>query len=118
MPGTTALLRSPCLTRYELDDLTLGLLWACASLDAGLQADDQELTVALGELAPYENLPSSAVSREAASDLGMTSQMWLGSDFCARHILRNLEPLAATPSVLDPMPLSLNPIAKLIMLRV
>ena len=83
---------------YELDDLTLGLLWACASLDAGLQADDQELTAALGELAPYENLPSSAVSREAASELGMTSQMWLGSDFCARHILRNLERLPATPA--------------------
>ena len=83
---------------YELDDLTLGLLWACASLDAGLQADDQELTAALGELAPYENLPSSAVSREAASDLGITSQMWLGSDFCARHILRNLECLAETPA--------------------
>src|SRR5262249_34678090 len=33
---------------YELDDLTFGLLWACASLDAGLQADDQELTVVRG----------------------------------------------------------------------
>jgi hypothetical protein len=80
---------------YELGDLTFGLLWACASLDAGLQADDQELTVALGDLAPYEDLPSSAVSREAAADLGTTSQMWLGSDFCARHILRNLEGMPA-----------------------
>ena len=80
---------------YELDDLTFGLLWACASLDAGLQADDQELTAAIGDLAPYEDLPSSAVSREAAADLGTTSQMWLGSDFCARHILRNLEGMAA-----------------------
>ena len=74
---------------YELDDLTFALLWACASLDTGLQVDDQELTVAVGELAPYESLPSSAVSREAAAGLGTTSQMWLGSDFCARHILRN-----------------------------
>src|SRR5262249_36597042 len=39
---------------YELDDLTFGLLWACASLDNGLQADDQDLTVARAELAPYE----------------------------------------------------------------
>jgi hypothetical protein len=82
---------------YELDDLTLALLWACASLDTELQADDQELTSTLGELAPYGDLPSSAVSREAASELGMTSQMWLGSDFCARHILRNFERLAETP---------------------
>jgi hypothetical protein len=82
---------------YELDDLTFGLLWACASLDTGLQVDDQELTVAVGELAPYESLPSSAVSREAVAGLGMTSQIWLGSDFCARHILRNLEDLPAPP---------------------
>jgi hypothetical protein len=72
---------------YELDDLTFALLWACASLDTGLQLDDQELTMAVGELAPYESLPSSAVSREAAAELGMTSQIWLGSDFCARHVL-------------------------------
>ena len=53
-------------TAYELDDVTFALLWACASLDIGPQADDQELTVARGELASYENLRSSAVSREAA----------------------------------------------------
>lgn len=83
---------------YELDDLTFGLLWACASLDTGLQVDDQELTVAVGELAPYQSLPSSAVSREAVAGLGMTSQLWLGSDFCARHILRNLEDVPAPPA--------------------
>jgi hypothetical protein len=82
---------------YELDDLTFGLLWACASLDTGLQVDDQELTIAADELAPYESLPSSAVSREAIAGLGMTSQIWLGSDFCARHILRNLEDIPAPP---------------------
>jgi len=83
---------------YELDALTFGLLWACTSLDTGLQVDDQELAVAAGELAPYESLPSSAVSREAAAGLGMTSQIWLGSDFCARHILRNLEDMPAPPA--------------------
>jgi hypothetical protein len=82
---------------YELDDLTFALLWACASLDTGLQADDQELTAAVAELAPYEELPSSAVSREAAASLGATSHMWLGSDFCARHILRNMEHLPDLP---------------------
>ncbi len=83
---------------YELDDLTFALLWACASLDTGLQMDDQELTMTIGELAPCETLPSSAVSREAAAGLGMTSQIWLGSDFCARHILRNLKDVLAPPA--------------------
>jgi hypothetical protein len=82
---------------YELDDLTFGLLWACASLDTGLQMDDQELTMAAGELAAYKSLPFSAVSREAAAGLGMTLQIWLGSDFCARHILRNLSDVPAAP---------------------
>jgi hypothetical protein len=80
---------------YELDDLTFALLWACAGLDTGLQSDDQELAAAVSELAPYKELPSSAVSREAAANLGATAHMWLGSDFCARHILRNTERLPA-----------------------
>jgi len=54
--------------------------------------------MAVGELAPYESLPSSAVSREAAAGLGTTSQIWLGSDFCARHILRNLNDVPAPPA--------------------
>ncbi len=82
---------------YELDDLTFALLWSCASLDNGLQADDQELTTAAAELAPYEELPSSAVSREAAASLGATAHQWLGSDFCARHILRNMTRLSEIP---------------------
>lgn len=82
---------------YELDDFTYGLLWASASLDDGLQADDQELAASRGELAAYEKLTASAVSREAAPDLGSVSHMWLGSDFCARHILRNLSTLPDLP---------------------
>lgn len=87
----------PIPEAYELDDLTFALLWACASLDNGLQADDQELTAVAADLAPYEELPSSAVSREAAATLGATAHMWLGSDFCARHILRNMVRLPEVP---------------------
>lgn len=87
----------PIPEAYELDDLTFALLWASASLDTGLQVDDQELAITHGELAPYNDLPSSAVSREAAPDLGMTARQWLGSDFCARHILRNFAQLAEVP---------------------
>ncbi|MFI6786493.1 hypothetical protein ACIBG4_04100 [Nonomuraea sp. NPDC050383] len=82
---------------YELDDFTYGLLWAAASLDDGLQADDQKLSASHEELAAYEKLSASAVSREAAPDLGSVSHMWLGSDFCARHILRNLTTLPQLP---------------------
>jgi hypothetical protein len=82
---------------YELDDLTYGILWAATGLDEGLQADDQELSVSKSELAPYEGLPTSAVSREAAPELSAVSHMWLGSDFCARHILRHLDDLTEPP---------------------
>ncbi len=87
----------PIPEAYELDDLTFALLWACAGLDTGLQADDQELATAITDLAPYAELPSSAVSREAAATLGPTAHSWLGSEFCARHILRNMEHLPDTP---------------------
>ena len=43
-------------------------------------------------------MPSSAVSRQAAAGLGMTSRIWLASDFCARHILRNLEDVPGPPA--------------------
>ncbi|MFC6083714.1 hypothetical protein [Sphaerisporangium aureirubrum] len=84
-------------TAYELDDFSLGLLWACASLDGGLQADDQDLALSREELSAYEKLSASAVSREAAPELGSVSHMWLGSEFCARHILRNLDGLPDLP---------------------
>ncbi len=76
---------------YELDDLTYGLLWAFANLDDALLADDLALAESHRELSVYERLPNSAVSREAAADLTVVSQMWLGSNFCAEHILRNLD---------------------------
>jgi hypothetical protein len=75
---------------YELDDLTYGLLWVFANIDDALLADDLALAERHRELIVYEPLLNSAVSREAAADLTMVSQMWLGSNFCAEHILRNL----------------------------
>ncbi len=84
-------------TAYELDDLSCAILWATANLDAGLQADDQELSMSKPSLAAYENLPTSAVSRDAVPDLTAVSRMWLGSDFCAGHILRHLDELPDRP---------------------
>ncbi len=82
---------------YELDDFTFGILWAAASLDDALLVDDFALAESRRKLRAYGSLAGSAVSREAASNLTTVSQRWLGSDFCARHILRNLWNLTDVP---------------------
>jgi hypothetical protein len=82
---------------YLLDDLTLGLLWATANLDAGLLDDDALLAEYREHLESYAKLPRSAAGRDAASDLTTVSQMWLGSDFCAKHILRHTDELSDVP---------------------
>lgn len=83
---------------YALDDLTLGILWAVANLDEALLDDDTTLSQSRRQLAAYEQLPRSAASRDIAVDLAPVSQMWLGSQFCASHILRNSDKLTDTPS--------------------
>jgi hypothetical protein len=85
-------------TAYELDDLTYGILWAVSNYDDALQADDQPLSETRSDLKAYERLSASAVSREAAPGLNTVAHMWLGSDFCARHILRALPDLPALPA--------------------
>ncbi|MDQ0605532.1 hypothetical protein QF037_009965 [Streptomyces canus] len=83
---------------YELDDLTYGILWAVSNYDDALQADDQALSETRSDLKAYERLSSSAVSREAAPGLNTVAHMWLGSDFCARHILKALPDLPELPA--------------------
>ncbi|MGC4986619.1 helix-turn-helix domain-containing protein [Streptomyces sp. DT193] len=85
-------------TAYELDDLTYGILWAVSNYDDALQADDQPLAETRNDLKAYERLSASAVSREAAPGLNTVAHMWLGSDFCARHILRALPGLPELPA--------------------
>jgi transcriptional regulator with XRE-family HTH domain len=85
-------------TAYELDDFTQGILWAVANYDDALQADDQALAETRSDLRAYERLSASAVSREAAPGLNPVAHMWLGSDFCARHILRALPDLPEVPA--------------------
>ena len=82
---------------YALDDLTLGVLWAVSNLDEALLDDDALLTACGQHLSVYERLPRSAAGRETAADLAPVSQMWLGSRFCARHILRHADTLTETP---------------------
>lgn len=82
---------------HELDDLTFGIVWATANLDDALLADDRLLHEARDGLREYERLTASAVSRESAPDLNPIAHMYLGSDFCARYILRRLPELSNAP---------------------
>lgn len=82
---------------YELDDLTWALLWAIANLDDPLLVDDRDLAERRGDLASYVTLSASAASADVALDLAAASRMWLGSESCARHILRHSECFTGTP---------------------
>lgn len=88
----------PIPKAYQLDDLTVGLLWAVANLDDALLGDDALLAACQPWVAGYETLDRSTASRDAAEGLSTVSQMWLVSDFCARHIIRHCGQLAELPT--------------------
>ena len=82
---------------YELDDLTYGVLWAASNLDDCLLADDLALAENQRMFRAYQRLPTSEVTREVAGDLTESSRAWLGSAFCAQHILHNFGGLGDLP---------------------
>ena len=86
---------------YEIDDLTYGIIWAVTSLDDALLADDSALDQRQRQLREFEQLPHSAAGSQAAAGLTAAARMWLGSSFCARHILRNLASPQGLPGLLD-----------------
>ncbi len=94
--GARVTLRLP--EAYRLDDLTFGLLWAMCSLDGALLGDDCVLVDSSRRLREYNGMPQSTVSRQLAPELSSVGQMWLASDFCARHILRHYHLLTEVPS--------------------
>lgn len=83
---------------YILDDLTLGVLWAVANLDEALLNDDRVLAECQQHMTHFEGLPRSAAGRDLAADLAPISAMWLGSDFCARHIQRHIADAEHVPA--------------------
>lgn len=89
--------RIPVPRAYELDDLTLGMVWAVANLDESLLGDDALLSAYRDHLAEYEVMDRSAAALEEADGLSTVSRMWLGSDFCARHIGRHSTDLVDAP---------------------
>ncbi|HUZ25147.1 MAG TPA: hypothetical protein VMV07_15435 [Streptosporangiaceae bacterium] len=82
---------------YELDDVTYAIRWAVANLDDALLTDDYALDQRRRELSGYERVPQSAAGREVAAGLTSVARMWLGSSFCAWHILRSLARPTAGP---------------------
>jgi transcriptional regulator with XRE-family HTH domain len=81
----------------ELDDLGYAIVWALAGLDDALLADDHVLDERYRQLRGYEQTPESAVGGQAAAGLTSAARMWLGSSFCAGHILRNLSEPDGSP---------------------
>jgi len=75
---------------YEIDDLTYGIIWAVTSLDDALLADDSALDQRHRQLREFEQQPQSSAGSQAAAGLSAAARLWLGSSFCARHILRHL----------------------------
>lgn len=82
---------------YRLDEFTLAIAWAITNLDDALLDDDAELAAASTRLSNLYTQPQSALGLEHAAELSPVSRMWLGSDFCARHILRHADQLTDTP---------------------
>ncbi|MGW0883238.1 transcriptional regulator, XRE family protein [Streptomyces sp. NPDC002671] len=82
---------------HLLDDLTYGLLWSLVQFDDGLLADDFALAEERQALDTYLSLPRSAPSRVTLPDLTTVGAQWLGSAFCARHVVRRLDGVTAPP---------------------
>lgn len=82
---------------YRLDDLTYAVLWAMANLDQELLDDDATLDAARHRTRIGAWAGRREISRQEVGDLTAVSQMWLGSDVCARHITGNLARLADVP---------------------
>lgn len=84
-------------TAYRLDEVTLGLLWAVGNLDDALLDDDRLIAEQRETLEQYSGLTRSSAGLAAVAELSAVSALWLGSDFCARHILRHLDALDTPP---------------------
>jgi hypothetical protein len=76
---------------YRLDEVTLGLLWALSNLDDALLHDDRLIAEQRPALERLSGMNRSSAGRAAVDELNAVSAMWLGSDFCARHILRHVD---------------------------
>jgi hypothetical protein len=83
---------------YRLDEITVALLWAAGNLDEALLDDDRQIAEQRVIMEQYTRLTRSSAGRACVADLNPVSALWLGSDFCARHILRHRHVLDSPPT--------------------
>jgi transcriptional regulator with XRE-family HTH domain len=82
---------------YRLDDLTIAVVWAVTNTDSAILADDSALDSYQRTLAHYEESSKSSATLSEVPRLNEVSSKWLGSDFCARHIIRHLPRMTISP---------------------
>jgi hypothetical protein len=82
---------------YRLDDLTVGVVWAVTNADSAILADDSALDFYQRSLAHYDETSKSSATLSEVPKLNGVSSKWLGSEFCARHIIRHLPRLTTEP---------------------
>ncbi|GAB3930348.1 hypothetical protein GCM10029976_031970 [Kribbella albertanoniae] len=80
-----------------VDDLTLGVIWATTNADSSLLADDGHLERSQAYVTDQESRSVSRGDVEEVPLLNPVAGQWLGSQFCSRHILRNLDQLGEEP---------------------
>ncbi|MBV9011377.1 MAG: helix-turn-helix domain-containing protein [Pseudonocardiales bacterium] len=92
-PGRTVMIPKS----FEADDLTLEILWALANLDEALLNDDGTLAQARQRVRDPAELKYSAIPSNELAELSTISQMWLGSESCARFIISSTRNFSHRP---------------------
>jgi hypothetical protein len=87
----------PVSSANVIDDLTVGIIWATNNADSALLADDAQLVRSQTRLAQYEKRSASEAALSEVPVLNALASQWLGSRFCARHIIRHLGRLSGQP---------------------
>lgn len=82
---------------YRLDDFTIGIVWAVTNTDSAILADDSALHSYQRSLTRYQEVSTSSATLSEVPRLNNMSRQWLGSEFCARHIIRHLPGLTTEP---------------------
>lgn len=83
---------------FEADDLNLGILWALSNLDEALLNDDGALAQARQRVRNPAELECSAIPSNELAELSSVSQMWLGSESCARFIISSTRDFSHRPA--------------------
>lgn len=81
---------------FRADDLTLGILWALSNLDDALLNDDANLAQAR-QCLRSSALNNTEIPGHVLTELSDISNLWLGSDSCARFIITNTRDFSTQP---------------------